>query len=87
MGYKGLVFVEIIDGKHGQGTHITKIAADKLAENTPNAPKFIGPNCLLKPKSLGFQWKKASWASVARELPVTIQNKWFRQMKKQTMIQ
>jgi hypothetical protein len=43
------------DGKHGQGTHCTKMGADKLAENTPNAPKFIRPNCLSKPKSLGFR--------------------------------
>ena len=35
--------------------------ADKLAENAPNAPKFICPNCLPKPKSLGFQRKKASF--------------------------
>ena len=34
------------------------MGADKLAENTPNAPKFICPYFLLKPKSLGFQWKK-----------------------------
>ena len=28
-------------GKHGQGTHSTKMGADKSAENTPNAPKFV----------------------------------------------
>ena len=50
----------MINGKHGQGTHSTKMGADKLAKNTPNAPKFISPNCLPKPKSLGFRWKKAS---------------------------
>ena len=43
-----------------EGTVCTKMGADKSAENTPNAPKFIGPNCLPKPKSLGFWWKKAS---------------------------
>ena len=48
------------NGKHGQGTHCTKMGADKLAEYTPNAPKFICPNCLPKPKSFGFRWKKAS---------------------------
>ena len=42
------------NGKHGQGTHSTKMVADKLAKNTPNAPKSISPNCLPKPKSLGF---------------------------------
>ena len=45
----------MINGKHGQGTHSTK-----TAENIPNAPKCICPNCLSKPKSLGFRWKKAS---------------------------
>ena len=50
----------MINGKHGQGTHSTKMSADKLAENTPNASKFISPNCLPKPKNLWFRWKKAS---------------------------
>ena len=36
------------------------MGADSLAENTPNAPEFICPMCLPKPKSSGFQWKKAS---------------------------
>ena len=36
------------------------MGADKAAENTPNAPKFTNPNCLHKPKSLGFWWKNAS---------------------------
>ena len=36
------------------------MGADKLFKNTPNAPKFICPNCLPKPRSLGFWWKKAS---------------------------
>ena len=38
----------------------TKMGANKFAENTPNAPKFICPICLPKPKKLGFQWKTAS---------------------------
>ena len=29
--------------------------ADKLAENTQNAPKLICPNFLPKPKRLGFR--------------------------------
>ena len=49
----------MIYGKHGQGTHSTEMSADKSAENTPNAPKCIYPNCLPKPKSLGFWWKKS----------------------------
>ena len=36
------------------------MGADKSAENNPNAPEFICPICLPKPKSSGFQWKKAS---------------------------
>ena len=50
----------MINGKHGQKTHSTKMGADELAENTPNAEKFICPICLPMPKSLGFGWKKAS---------------------------
>ena len=48
------------NGKHGQGTHYTKMGADSLTENTENAPELICPICLPKPKSSGFQWKKAS---------------------------
>jgi hypothetical protein len=44
-----------INGKHGQGTHSTQIGTDKLAENTPNTPKFIALNYLPNSKSLGFQ--------------------------------
>ena len=50
----------MINGKHGQGTHSAKMSADKLAQNTPNGPKFTCPNCLSKPKFSGFRWKKAS---------------------------
>ena len=32
---------------------------DSLAENAENAPEFIYPICLPKPKSSGVQWKKA----------------------------
>ena len=39
------------DGKHGQGTHSTKMGADSLAENTPNFPELIWPISLAKPKS------------------------------------
>ena len=45
------------NGKHGQGTHCTKMDADSMTENTP---KIICPICLPKLKSLEFQWKKAS---------------------------
>jgi hypothetical protein len=43
------------NGKHGQGTYFIKVGADKSAKNTPNAPKLICPNCLSKPKCLGFK--------------------------------
>ena len=63
-GYKGLVFVEIMVsmGKHGQGTHCTKMGADSLAENTPNAPEFI----CLSPKVLDSNDKRLHWMSVVR---------------------
>ena len=35
------------------------MGADSSAENTQNAPEFICPICLPKPKSSEFQWKKA----------------------------
>ena len=47
------------------GTQSTKMGADKLAENIPNAPKFYCPICLPKPKRLVFLKKKNSlWVSV-----------------------
>ena len=36
------------------------MGSDSSAENTQNAPKLFFPICLPKPKSLEFQWKKAS---------------------------
>jgi hypothetical protein len=43
----------LINKKHGQGTHSTKMRADKLAENTPNAPKIVCPS----PKVWNFDEK------------------------------
>ena len=44
------------NGKHGQGTHSTKMGAGKSAESTPNAPKF---------QKFGISMKKGlHWASV-----------------------
>ena len=51
------------NGRHGQGTHSTKMGANKLAENTPNAPKTFGPICLPKPISLEFSDKALSECS------------------------
>jgi hypothetical protein len=50
--------------QHGQGTHCTKMDAGSLAKNTPNAPGFIYPICLPKPKVLDFNEKWLHWASV-----------------------
>ena len=44
----------------------TKMGPDKLAENTPNAPEFIYPICVLKPKGLDFNEKRLHWAFVVR---------------------
>ena len=49
-----------MENMHGQGTHCTKMSANSSAENNSNAPEFICPICLPKPKGSGFQWKKAS---------------------------
>ena len=40
------------------------MGADSSAENTPNAPEFICPICLPKPKSLDFNEKRLHWAAV-----------------------
>ena len=50
------------------------MGADKSAENTPNAPKFVDPICLHKPKSLGFSKKNSLCVSVVR---VKIQFLWI----------
>ena len=60
-GYKGLVFCWnngwiMNNGKHWQRTHSTKMGADCLAENTPNASKNFSPKCLPKPpKNVAFK--------------------------------
>ena len=53
-GYKGF------NGKYGQGTHSTKMVADKSAENTPKAPKIV----CLSPNVWGFDKKRLHWVSV-----------------------
>ena len=60
-GCKGLVFCRN-NGKHGQGTHCTKMDTDSLAENTTNAPESICPI----PKVLDFNDKRLHWTSVIR---------------------
>ena len=53
----------MINGKHGQGTHSTKMGVDKSAKNTPNAPKLNSPS----PIVWYFDEKRLHWASVVRE--------------------
>ena len=50
----------MINGKHGQETHRTKMGADKSAENTPNVAQNFGPICLPKPQNSGFSKKTLS---------------------------
>ena len=59
-------------GKHGQGTHSTKLGADKSAENTLNGPKFMCPNCLPKPKNWNFDGNKASSGVRSPCLPTSV---------------
>ena len=44
--------------QHGWGTHCHKMGADSSAEDAENAPEYMCPICLSKPKSSGLQWKK-----------------------------
>ena len=46
------------------GTHSTKMGADKLAKNTPNAPKCICPIFCPSPKVWDFDEKRLHRASV-----------------------
>ena len=51
------------NGKHGQGTHCTKMVADSLAEIAEiaeNAPEFICPS----PKALDFNDRRLYLASI-----------------------
>jgi hypothetical protein len=65
------------------------MGADKSAENTPNAPKFICPNFLPKPKILNFcekkaslgvrspclmQWKQRRQAKASKKFHISLQN-------------
>ena len=45
----------------------TKMGADKSAENTPNATKFLCPICLPKPKLYEFSKKSSLCVSVIRD--------------------
>ena len=60
----------MIDGKHGQGSHITKMGADKSAENIPQ--KFICPI----PKVFDFDEKRLHRVSVVRVMYLMWNVKW-----------
>ena len=42
-----------------KGLKVPKWVLIVRPKNTPNDPKFMGPICLRKPKSLRYHWKKA----------------------------
>ena len=76
-GYKGLVFCKNngwIMENMDKGLTVTKWMLIVMPEISQNAPKFIFPICLLKSKSSGFQWKRASlcihspWVGEMKEL-------------------
>ena len=54
--------------KHGQGTHSTNMGADKLTENTPNAPKLMHLSKLsAQAQKFRISMKnKLHWSSVVR---------------------
>ena len=52
--------------KHGQRTYSTKMDADSLAENTPNAPELFCPFVCPNPKVLDFNEKRLHWGSAVR---------------------
>ena len=54
------------NGKHGQGTHYTKMGADSLAENTRNAHNLSTQFVCSSPKVLDFNDKRLHRASVVR---------------------
>ena len=49
-----------------QGTQSTKMGADKLAENTPNAQNLSAQFVCPSPKVWDFNEKRLHWASVVR---------------------
>ena len=53
-----------MNGKHGQGTHYTKMGADKSAEKIPKnlSAQIVCPS----PKVWDFDEKRLHWASVVR---------------------
>ena len=56
----------MIDRKHEQGTHCTKIFADQLAENTQMPQNISALIVWPSPKDWDFHEKMLHWASVVR---------------------
>ena len=63
LGPKTKVFCRKINQIH---VSMSQNSADSSAKNTPNAPKFISPICLPKPKNFDFLKKSSLWMSVVR---------------------
>ena len=68
-GYKGLVFCTN-NGKHGQGTHSTKMGADKSFKKNPKFPKIYLPDLSAQAhNSVSFNEKRLDWVPVVRAPP------------------
>ena len=63
-----------INGKHRQRTHSTKMVADELAENTPNALNLSAQIFCPYPNVWDFDEKRLHWASLVRVLTDIIFN-------------
>ena len=70
----------MVNGKHGQETHITKMGADQSAKNTPNAPKNVWSNLSAQAQKFEIFEKKlstgvrSSWYYPFRKQNYQIQN-------------
>jgi hypothetical protein len=57
----------LINEKHGQGTHSTKLSAEKSSEKYSKGPKIYLPQIVCpRPKVWDFDEKRLHWASVVR---------------------
>ena len=54
------------NGKHGQGTHCSKMHADSSAQNNPNVSEFSAQFVCPSPKVLDFIEKRLHWVSAVR---------------------
>jgi hypothetical protein len=56
----------LINEKHGQGTHSTKMGADKSAKISQMSPNLSAQIVCPSPKDRDFDEKRLHWAFVAR---------------------